>query len=408
MNETIDRQLADWLNEGPETGPREGMERALAATRRVGQRPAWTLPERWLPRRLSMTPTWSRRPILALAILALLVVALVVGALAIGSLRLRTPALYRNGAIVYEQDGDLFIADELGGTTRPLVAGPPADGDPVFSPQGDRVAFVRDARMIMSVGPDGADVTELGAVDGTMKPLGLGWSPDGHSLLASFFGSGEQWYQTDVIASDGSGSRRLGVGSHVVRAVWRPVGRQLLFCGLLDGDDATRGVYIADADGANVRMVPSSQFTFGCHTEWSPDGTRLAFASSTEPHPAGIDIADVDEHGAVTDVRHLELDPTGSVEGGPTWSPDGRRLAVVIRKGDAHTVAIVDPDGSGYRVVVPAGPTWWDPRLTWSPDGRLLVIVEVSDEAKVWSLDLATGARTEVRTPVETWQRLPP
>lgn len=408
MNETIDRQLADWLHEGPETGPGEGLERALAATRRVGQRPGWTLPERWIPRRLSMTPTWSRRPIIVFAILALLVVALVATALVVGSLRLRTPAPYRNGAVVYEQNGDLFIADELGGRARPLVAGPGGDQDPVFSPQGDRVAFVRDGHTIMSVGPDGRGLTELATVDGSMKPLGLGWSPDGRSLLASFFGSGEQWYQTDVIASDGSGSRRLGVGSHVVGAAWRPNGPQILFCGLLDGDDATRAVYIADGDGTDVRTVPGSQFTFGCHTEWSPDGTRLAFASSSDPHAAGIDIADVDEHGAVTGMRHLELDPTGSVEGGPEWSPDGRQLAFVVSRGETELVGVVDSDGSGYRVVVPEGPVLWESSLTWSPDGRLLVMVERSDDPKVWSLDLVTGARTEVDTPVQTWQRLRP
>ena len=39
MNESMDRVLADWLREGPESGPREGLERALAATRRVGQKP---------------------------------------------------------------------------------------------------------------------------------------------------------------------------------------------------------------------------------------------------------------------------------------------------------------------------------------------------------------------------------
>ena len=57
MNESNDRMLADWLREGPESGPREGLERTLAATRRVGQRPGWTLPERWMPMQLTMART---------------------------------------------------------------------------------------------------------------------------------------------------------------------------------------------------------------------------------------------------------------------------------------------------------------------------------------------------------------
>ena len=53
----------------------------------------------------------------------------------------------------------------------------------------------------------------------------------------------------------------------------------------------------------------------------------------------------------------------------------------------------------------------------WSPDGRSLVFAEkpaVDDAGNVgawgtvWSVDVATGAQTEVRTPVESWQRLAP
>ncbi len=91
MNESNDRMLADWLHEGPERGPREGLERTLAATRRVRQRPGWTIPERWIPMQLTMARTRSQRPILALVMLALLTVALVATALIIGSRRLQPP-----------------------------------------------------------------------------------------------------------------------------------------------------------------------------------------------------------------------------------------------------------------------------------------------------------------------------
>src|SRR4051812_44391924 len=52
MNSSIDRPdsaLRAWLETGPERGRTEALERALAATRRVPQRPGWTFPERWLP-----------------------------------------------------------------------------------------------------------------------------------------------------------------------------------------------------------------------------------------------------------------------------------------------------------------------------------------------------------------------
>ncbi len=85
MNESMDRVLADWLHEGPEEGPREGLERSLAATRRVRQRRGWTLPERWIPMELTMARTRVQRPILAIVMLALLIVAVVAATLFVGA-----------------------------------------------------------------------------------------------------------------------------------------------------------------------------------------------------------------------------------------------------------------------------------------------------------------------------------
>ena len=49
MNQTPDRLLVDWLTDGPDQGPRHGLERTLAATRRTNQRPGWTFASTWVP-----------------------------------------------------------------------------------------------------------------------------------------------------------------------------------------------------------------------------------------------------------------------------------------------------------------------------------------------------------------------
>jgi dipeptidyl aminopeptidase/acylaminoacyl peptidase len=141
---------------------------------------------------LTIAKTWSPRPIATIGLLALLLLALAASALFIG--RSQTPSLYRNGAVVYAADGDLYIADQLGGTPRPLVAGPESDSMPVFSYQGDRVAFVRafvregpdwpGVRRIMSVGLDGSRPMELASLEGGVSSID--WSPDGAALLATW------------------------------------------------------------------------------------------------------------------------------------------------------------------------------------------------------------------------------
>jgi hypothetical protein len=276
MNESMDRVLADWLDEGPERGPRDGLERALAGTRRVGQRPGWTLPERWLPMQLTMARAGTQRPIIAILTLALLIVALVATALYIGSRR-PSPPLFRNGAIVFEKDGDLFIADQLNGAPRPLVAGPDADAGPVFSPQGDRIAFVREAPdgpaygRIMTVRPDGTDVTELAQIPSSIG-LQLDWAPDGGAILASSDGTfGPSRNGVVLIESDGSGFRMIeaGVIGSSGGGAWRPDGRHIA----LLGEEGTAMVAVlADVDGTSVRRLPIDGMKTHAGVAWSPTG----------------------------------------------------------------------------------------------------------------------------------------
>lgn len=432
MNESTDRMLADWLDEGPESGPREGLERALAATRRVGQRPGWTLPERWLPMELTSVRTRSQLPALSIVSLALLIVGLLAAALYLGSQRTDS-APFRNGAVVWAVGGDLFIADQLGGTPRPLVAGLETDSDPVFSSQGDRIAFVReeeDGSRIMVTRPNATEAEQLGK-DLPVFVAGLRWSPDGTALLAlpESFVDGvcckrlpEESRGLYLIDIDDSGLRKLDLGSGFTigeEAEWRPDGRHIVLVGegvvlgegVANPDDQAAGIYIVDADGTNLRRLPISP-VYPIDLEWSPDGTRFAFASPDGPDgPFRINIADIDKSGAMTDLRQLTLDPRSSFDSNPKWSPDGSQLAIRTERDAQGRIGVVNADGSGYRIV---GPDMWDLASInpiWSPDGRSLVVPEdnrgprtPSDGA--WSIDVASGELTKVQTPVDSWQRL--
>jgi Tol biopolymer transport system component len=420
MNDPIDRLLTDWLREGPDRGPREGLERALATTGRIGQRPGWTLPERWLPGDLTKTRTPSRRPLLALVAVALLIAALVIAAV-IGSLRSDLPApLFGNGAIVYEQAGDLFIADGLGGTPRLLVGGPQIDSIPIFSPQGDRIAFVRSAGRIMTVRPDGTDLTELATDPSTslgVEPIG--WAPDGSAFLARVDRSprGPNDWRLYVIPTDGSGPAREIEASPSApggQASWRPDGRQIAFLAEAEGRLAP---FIADADGTSVRRLPIDLEIAPYDLEWSPDGTRLSFTTHVDGSRSRVTIADIDADGTVTGSIQLPLDPGIQLRSTPAWSPDGRHLAFTMSEGSRVRFGIVEPDGSGYRIVGPAVSSVGGSDFTWAPDGRSLVVMGHVMEMdpptqtggfveRAWSVEVATGQETELDTPVASWQRL--
>ena len=230
MNESMDRVLADWLREGPESGPREGLERALAATRRVGQKPGWAFLERWLPMQLTMARTPSLRPILAVVMLALLIVALVATVLFVGSQRRRCrrrsvrPATARSSTA---EDGDLFIADDLSSDARALVAGPDQRQLPGLREPG-RPSRVRTGSGRRLPGHDCQSGRirpyDAGRVPGRSRPMT--WSPDGEcpprraTRSADYTG-----LQAAVVNADGSGlpcARRRHDADY---ASWRPDGR---------------------------------------------------------------------------------------------------------------------------------------------------------------------------------------
>ena len=424
MNESMDRALDDWLHERPENGSREGLERALAATRRVGQRPGWTFPERWLPVQLTMvrTPTW--RPTLGIVTVALLILAVMATAIFIGSQR-RDTSPFRNGALVFEQDGDLFIVDQLGATPRPLVADPGADEGPIFSPQGDRIAFVRDAGPdgwgIMTVRPDGSGLTQLGLAPDTIDqgPI-LVWAPDGSALLATSRFPVCCPGLAYVFEVDGSPSGTLDVGGDAMaegRTAWRPGSRHIA---VLGGD----GVSITNADGTNVRrLLIGPGEAFEGPLEWSPDGKHLSLWNGN-PDDLRITIADIERDGTLSGSHQLATrfdgqGPLGQRMLGPTWSPDGEHLAVALEHESTVQVRILAPDGSEHRIDGPTVIDLWPESIAWSPDGRSIV---VSGDAlwndpethsnridtKTWLVDVATSAWTELQTPVQSWQRLAP
>ena len=131
---------------------------------------------------------------------------------------------------------------------------------------------------------------------------------------------------------------------------WSPDSSMIAY----EGDD---GLYVMNADGSDQRKLAD-----GWGPTWLPDGTRIAFALGSG-HVAYLWTI----HPDGTGLMQLTQSPAfGSVEL-PTWSPDGSRLAF-LRAGKIH---VVNEDGSGLVEI--AASKSIDPfQPQWSPDGRQL------------------------------------
>ncbi|MCO6457410.1 MAG: PD40 domain-containing protein [Pirellulaceae bacterium] len=118
-------------------------------------------------------------------------------------------------------------------------------------------------------------------------------------------------------------------------------------------------------DGQQRRVLTESDGFDAC-PRYSPDGRRLAFASTRD---GNFDIFVMDLAGGP--VRRL-TDHEG-FDSRPAWSPDGRRLVYTSLRDGNYDLFVINADGSGEQRL-----TWHEERddfAWWHPNGRQVVAV---------------------------------
>ena len=166
-------------------------------------------------------------------------------------------------------------------------------------------------------------------------------------------------------------------------------------------------IYVTAADGAGLRTVVANDSASWESPSWSPDARQLAFERS---RGIGKDLVEeiaviaLDGHGMHVLTRGIF----------PAWSPDGRLIAFVQRSGgDAQTLRIIRPDGTGERLLFRSterttysrgwGPMQegrpWGP-LVWSADSRWLAFTRSFDRGtSIWRIEVASGRLVQVTAP---------
>jgi Tol biopolymer transport system component len=317
--------------------------------------------------------------VLRTGVLAVVVAAVAVAGAAGGA----RPSVGSVDRIAWAPGGRILVASHSGGGSGGGIFSLSPDGsslarlsgpgttDPAWSPDGRSILFTRDG--IATMRRDGKGVRTL-----ARKGTQAAWSPDGTRIAYHDFEA--LWV---VPSAGGARPQRLAraIGPGIAGPVWSPDGRWIAFleCRQVSSDECYAGgddqiVFVVRSDGVGGRRRLARAPESTC-LAWAP-GPRLLFSG----------------FGGLTTVA-----PTGGRprvldrgHGCPAWSPDGKKVAMLLLPGGVRNVlVVVDADGRGRRSIGRLPPPQKDVQGTgpstavWSPDSAYVAVgITVGDPTK--------------------------
>lgn len=275
--------------------------------------------------------------------------------------------------------GSLYQVPALGGPARKLIEN--AEGPVSFSPDGRRLVFVRDERIIIVANADGTSAQTLATAGDGKRWVRLAWSPDGQVIACGFFlASDTKIHLVGVAVKDGteraiSSSLWLFVGG----MAWLPDGSGLLLAGR-ELESRLTQIWLLSYPEGKTRRITNDLSNYNGLTLTTDGKTMLSVQADRLSNIWMVPGADASL------ARRLTTE-AGRDEGleGLVWTPDGR-IIYSARATGTWDLWIVNQDGTNNRQLTFNGRANF-PSVT--PDGRYVVFAsDRAGSANIWRMNL--------------------
>lgn len=239
-------------------------------------------------------------------------------------------------------DNEIYLLDVSSLETTRVTRSSAQDSAPALAADGSWVAYVSDQ--------DGdADIYRISTLGTDNVPINLtvedqngaadtdpAVSPDGRQIAFISNRTGEN--DLYVMRSNGSAITRLTEHGEAADPAWSPLradgSAQLLY-------RHAGGLTIIEANGTNEQQIVNDPDAM--QTAWSPDGTRIAFASTRN---GNAEIYVINRDGSAL----TPLTSEASADTSPTWSSDGTWIVFQSDRTGTGTDLYIVPSLGGEAV----------------------------------------------------------
>jgi TolB protein len=200
-----------------------------------------------------------------------------------------TRMVYVGGTAKGPGDG-LYITELASGNTTRLPGTTTGDWGPLWSPDGQKIAFTRGSSSgeIGALNPSNIIVTNLDGSNfhqltkGEAANLARAWMPDGdHLLYTDGLDDGAALHLIDVQ----TGEVTPLSGTNSLSAAISLDGKRLAFHEMLPGDQV--GLFVANLDGSDRKLLSDGDPYIVTSPIWSPDGNWI-IASVIDPNTSQL------------------------------------------------------------------------------------------------------------------------